>query len=117
MEVFSWGADGGHVILVTRRQALLDGTGINLLMEKMPQASEALNHLAAHLPLSTFIPLVQWTNMGQIYSLIHSQRQLTTETGCFVSDYAGLIAVPLARRGPGLPRQRAKRWSSGFGRI
>lgn len=35
MEVFPWGARGGHVILLTWRHALLDGTGVNLLLEKL----------------------------------------------------------------------------------
>ncbi|MCX6849771.1 MAG: hypothetical protein NTY98_12690, partial [Verrucomicrobia bacterium] len=35
MEIFPWGTDGGHVILLTWRHALLDGTGINLLLEKL----------------------------------------------------------------------------------
>lgn len=35
MEVFPWGTEGGHVILLTWRHALLDGTGINLLLEKL----------------------------------------------------------------------------------
>lgn len=35
MEVFPWGADGTHVLLLTWRHALLDGTGVNLLLEKL----------------------------------------------------------------------------------
>ncbi len=35
MEVFPFGQDGEHVVLLTWRHALLDGTGINLLLEKL----------------------------------------------------------------------------------
>ncbi|WP_395743697.1 hypothetical protein [Prosthecobacter sp.] len=35
MEVFPWGKEGGHVLLLTWRHALLDGSGVNLLLEKL----------------------------------------------------------------------------------
>lgn len=35
MEVFPWGGEGRHVILLTWRHALLDGTGVNLLLENL----------------------------------------------------------------------------------
>ena len=96
------------------------------MKEERSQASEALTTLAAHLPLSTFIPMVRWTNMGQICSLFHShtgsflpgrtefagaavQNICTIPSvstppglGIFVSDYAGLITVTLAWRGDGV---------------
>ncbi len=96
------------------------------MREGRQQASEALTTLAAQLPLSTFIPMVRWTNMGQICSLFHSHTGsfLTGRTefagaavqnictipsvstppglGIFVSDYAGLITVTLAWRGDGV---------------
>ncbi|MDI1311004.1 hypothetical protein [Prosthecobacter sp.] len=96
------------------------------MKEGMPQASEALTKLAAHFPLSTFIPMVRWTNMGQICSLFHShtgaflpgrtefagaavQNVFTIPSVCappglgiFVSDYAGQITVTLAWRGDGV---------------
>ena len=96
------------------------------MREGRQQASEALTTLAAQLPLSTFIPMVRWTNMGQICSLFHShtgsflpgrtefagaavQNNCTIPSvstppglGIFVSDYAGLITVTLAWRGDGV---------------
>jgi hypothetical protein len=96
------------------------------MREGRQQASEALTTLAAQLPLSTFIPMVRWTNMGQICSLFHShtgsflpgrtefagaavQNICTIPSvstppglGIFVSDYAGLITVTLAWRGDGV---------------
>jgi len=35
LEVFPWGDEDAHVILLTWRHALLDGTGVNLLLEKL----------------------------------------------------------------------------------
>lgn len=35
LEAFPWGDEGAHVILLTWRHALLDGTGVNLLLEKL----------------------------------------------------------------------------------
>jgi hypothetical protein len=96
------------------------------MREGRQQASEALTTLAAQLPLSTFIPLVRWTNMGQICSLFHShtgsflpgrsefagaavQNVCTIPSVCtppglgiFVSDYAGRMTVTLAWRGDGV---------------
>ncbi len=96
------------------------------MREGRQQASEALTTLAAQLPLRTFIPLVRWTNMGQICSLFHShtgaflpgrtefagaavQNICTIPSvstppglGIFVSDYAGLVTVTLAWRGDGV---------------
>ena len=90
------------------------------------QASEALTTLASQLPLSTFIPMVRWTNRGQICSLFHShtgsflpgrsefagaavQNICTIPSVCtppglgiFVSDYAGQMTVTLAWRGGGV---------------
>lgn len=102
------------------------------MKQGMPQASDALTNLAAHLPLSTFIPLVRWTNMGQICSLFHShtgaflpgrtefagaavENVFTIPSvsappglGIFVSDYAGLITVTLAWRGDGVSQAEIK---------
>ncbi len=87
------------------------------------QASEALTTLASQLPLSTFIPMVRWTNMGQICSLFHShtgsflpgrsefagaavQNICTIPSVCtppglgiFASDFAGRMTVTLSWRG------------------
>lgn len=35
LEVFPWGAEGKHVILLTWRHGWLDGTGVNLLLENL----------------------------------------------------------------------------------
>lgn len=35
VEVFPWGEENGHFILLTWRHALLDGSGVNLLLEKL----------------------------------------------------------------------------------
>lgn len=35
LEVFPWGEGAAHVILLTWRHALMDGTGVNLLLEKL----------------------------------------------------------------------------------
>ncbi len=92
------------------------------MREGRQQASEALTTLAAHLPLGAFIPVVRWTNMGQICSLFHShtgsflpgraefagaavQNICTIPSVCappglgiFVSDFAGQMTVTLAWR-------------------
>lgn len=39
IEVFPWGPENDHVILLTWRHSLLDGTGINLLLEKLAAGS------------------------------------------------------------------------------
>ncbi|WP_395752353.1 hypothetical protein [Prosthecobacter sp.] len=96
------------------------------MREERPQASEAMMMLAAHLPLSSFIPMVRLTNRGQICSLFHShtgtflpgrsefagakiQNICTIPSVCtppglgvFVSDYAGRLTVTLAWRGDSL---------------
>jgi|GEM_PF-1250739 len=96
------------------------------MKEGMPKASDALTTLASHLPLGAFIPVVRWTNMGQICSLFHSHTgsflpgctafagakihniftipSVCTPPGLgiFISDYAGRITVTLAWRGEGV---------------
>lgn len=39
IEIFPWGSGDDHVILLTWRHSLLDGTGINLLLEKLAAGS------------------------------------------------------------------------------
>jgi hypothetical protein len=92
------------------------------MRQELPQASEALMALAAHLPLSSFIPAVRLTNRGQICSLFHShtgsflpgrtefagasvQNICTIPSVCappglgiFASDFAGRITITLAWR-------------------
>jgi hypothetical protein len=92
----------------------------------MPQSSEALMTLAAHMPPAWFIPAVRLSNRGQICSLFHShtgaflpghadfagapiQNVCTIPSVCsppglgvFFSDYAGCITVTLAWRGDGV---------------
>jgi hypothetical protein len=93
------------------------------MRKEVPQASEALMMLSAHLPLNSFIPMVRLTNRGQICSLFHShtgtflpgrsefagariQNVYTIPSVCtppglgiFVSDFAGRITVTVAWRG------------------
>ena len=89
---------------------------------KVPQSSEALMTLAAHMPPGAFIPAVRISNRGQICSLFHSHTGTflpgredfagaslhdvyTIPSVCappgfgvFVSDYAGRITVTMAWR-------------------
>lgn len=68
------------------------------------QATEAMMTLAAHMPISCFVPTMRWTNQGQICSIFHSH------TGTFLagrSDFAGaevrdIYTIPGVCAPPGL---------------
>lgn len=96
------------------------------MKQDMPQASEALMTLSAHLPVSWFIPAVRLSNRGEICSLFHShtgsflpgrhelagagiENVVTIPSVCsppglgvFCSDYGGRLTATLAWRGNGV---------------
>jgi len=102
------------------------------LKQGMAQASEALMALSTHLPVTWFMPVVRWTNRGQICSLFHShtgtflagcttfagaavQNVVTIPSvstppglGIFFSDFAGRITVTLAWREGGVTAAEEK---------
>ncbi|WP_395737197.1 hypothetical protein [Prosthecobacter sp.] len=85
MEVFPWGNDGRHDILLTWRHALLDGSGINLLLEKLAAGS-----CTADPPP---LPAPRRESMGQVYKRAKPLRDrllAMTTAGCLSAWKKGM---------------------------
>lgn len=92
LEVFAFGDDGRHLVLLTWRHAFMDGTGVNLLLEKL-----AAGRCDAGPPE---LAELQVESPGRLYQKakpLIDRLRATTFTGCLSAWIKG-------RPEPGLPR-------------
>ncbi|MFC5457642.1 hypothetical protein [Prosthecobacter fluviatilis] len=85
MEVFPWGEEGCHSLMLTWRHALLDGTGVNLLLEKLAAGG------CAHGPPPP--PPTQSEPPGRLYRRakpLMDRLQAMTTAGCLSAWIKGM---------------------------
>lgn len=74
------------------------------MMQGRAQATEAMMTLAAHMPISRFVPMMRWTNQGQICSIFHSHTGvfLPTHRSFAGAEVQDVYTIPGVCSPPGL---------------